>query len=58
MLIQICAWTILGLTVLRMVYTPFYIGKTLGLYTATSYMVGLITSIPIIAICGRVLGWW
>ena len=55
---NIIAWTLLVLCTITVFGSPFMIGKDREPYTGSSYVINLATCLMIIALVGRVLGWW
>lgn len=57
---EILAWVEIALVALGTVVGPYFIGKPKKppTYTAAWYVGSRISSAAIVAVCGRVLGWW
>ena len=54
----VCAWFLLAIAALGFFVAPFLIGKDRGKYTASSYLTGVVESIAIVIVVGRLFEWW
>jgi hypothetical protein len=55
--VTICAITSLALAAIGLIGGPFRIG-TRSIFTARTYIFGLIEVFCIVVLAGRALGWW
>lgn len=57
-LVQSCASILLILSILYVVWAPFWIDEDRGPFTAGHYVITMLMEIAIAIVAGRVVGWW
>ena len=55
---SIIAWTVIVVCALDVIGGPFLIGQPRKPYTAITYLVQLLICTLLVALSGRILGWW
>jgi len=56
--IRATAWTSIAINALYILIAPTHIGKPTEPFYAWKYIVGLVSSVLEIVLCGAILGWW